>query len=68
MSVLALAPWAQPWPQWPRLMQGARPSYSREVMALSEGHQCQPSVFMALPITSPVRPSGSGGTTESFGG
>jgi hypothetical protein len=47
MSVLALAPCAQPGVQWPRLMHGARPSYSVVAIALSDGHQCQPSLFIA---------------------
>ena len=47
MSVLALAPCAQPGVQWPTLMHGARPSYSVVAIALSDGHQCQPNLFIA---------------------
>ncbi len=42
MSVLAFAPCEQPLPHEPRLMHGERPLYSSDVMALSDGHQCQP--------------------------
>ena len=68
MSVLALAPWAQPAMHWPRLMQGARPPYSCVAMVLSDGHQCQPSWLKPLPSAMPVRPSGSGGITGVLGG
>ena len=47
MSTLAFAPCAQPGVQWPRLMHFARPSYSVVATAISEGHQCQPSLFIA---------------------
>ena len=68
MSLLALAPWAQPPVQWPRLMQPARPSYSVEAIALSDGHQCQPIRLSPLASVAPERPSGSGGMTGSLGG
>ena len=45
--MLAFAPWAQPGVQCPRLMHGARPSYSVVAIAESDGHQCQPSLFIA---------------------
>ena len=61
MSVLAFAPCAQAGVQWPRWMQGARPSYSVVAIALSDGHQCQPSRFIVWPILAPLLPSGSGG-------
>ena len=35
---------------------------------LSAGHQCHPSLFIARPRMTPVLPSGSGGSTASFGG
>ena len=60
MSVLALAPSAQPGVQWPRFMQAARPSYSSVAMVASLGHQCQPSWLNALAHSAPERPSGSG--------
>ena len=68
MSVLAFAPWAQPGVQWPRLMQGARPSYSVVATVVSDGHQCQPSRFIARAQAMPVRPSGIGGIGGSRGG
>src|SRR4051794_16820301 len=37
-------------------------------MVESEGHQCQPSWFMALPNLAPDLPSGSGGIGGCFGG
>src|ERR1700729_3509199 len=61
MSVLAFAPCAQAGVQCARLMHGARPSYSVVAMALSDGHQCQPSWFIVLPIFAPDLPNGSGG-------
>src|SRR5271155_988092 len=61
MSVLAFAPWAQPGVQWPRLMHGARPSYSVVATAMSDGHQCQPSWFIARAYRVPVFPNGTGG-------
>ena len=36
MSVLAFAPCAQPGVHWPRLMQGARPSYAVVAIVVSE--------------------------------
>src|SRR3972149_2453291 len=68
MSVLAFAPWAQPVRQGPRFMQAARPSYSRERMALSEGHQCHPSFSKPEASVFPVFPSGSGGNGGSWYG
>src|SRR4029079_3894357 len=61
MSVEALAPCAQAGVQWPRLMQRALPSESLCAPVVSDGHQCQPSLFMALPIRGPESPSGCGG-------
>src|SRR5260370_27162868 len=68
MSVLALAPCAQPEVQWPRLMHGARPSHSTVAIALSEGHQCQPSLLSPRANVAPDLPSGSGGIIGSCGG
>src|ERR1700756_1922327 len=68
MSVLAFAPCAQPEVQWPRLMHCARPSYSTVVIALSEGHQCQPSLLSPRANVAPDLPSGSGGIIGSRGG
>ena len=66
--MLALAPCAQPGVQWPRLRQRPRPSYSTVAMALSEGHQCQPSLFIALASAWPDLPSGIGGIGGCLGG
>ena len=49
-------------------MHGARPSYSVVAIALSDGHQCQPSVFIAFAYRAPVLPSGSGGIGGCLGG
>ena len=68
MSVLALAPWVQAGVQWPRLMHGARPSYSVVATEVSDGHQCQPSLFIAWANLVPLLPSGSGGIGGCFGG
>ena len=68
MSVLALAPWVQAGVQWPRLMHGARPSYSVVATAASDGHQCQPSRFIAWANRAPDLPSGSGGIGGCLGG
>ena len=68
MSVLAFAPCAQPTRQVPALMHGARPSYSCVVIALSDGHQCQPSRLKPRASVSPSLPSGTGGSGTSFGG
>ena len=65
MSVLALAPWAQPGVQWPRLMHAARPSYSVVAMVVSDGHQCQPSLFRPVASLAPPLPSGSGGIARA---
>jgi len=35
---------------------------------VSDGHQCQPSLFMAWPSSAPERPSGCGGIGGSVGG
>src|SRR5258708_994653 len=61
MSALAFAPCAQPGVQWPRLMHLARPSYSVVATAISDGHQCQPSLFVAGAYRVPVLPGGTGG-------
>ena len=66
--MLAFAPCAQPGVQWPRLMHGARPSYSVVAIAVSDGHQCQPSLFIARAKRAPVLPSGSGGIGGWCGG
>src|ERR1700722_8000919 len=68
MSVLALAPCAQPGVQCPTLMQAARPSYSVVAMEVSDGHQCQPSLFIACAYRMPVLPSGIGGIGGSRDG
>jgi hypothetical protein len=68
MSVLALAPCVQAGVQWPRLMHGARPSYSTVATEVSDGHQCQPSLFIATANLVPLLPSGSGGIGGCFGG
>src|ERR1700746_2096926 len=68
MSVLALAPCAQPDVQWPRLMHLSRPSYSTVVIALSDGHQCQPSLLSPRANVAPDLPSGSGGIIGSWDG
>src|ERR1700684_3763722 len=68
MSVLALAPWAHAGVQWPRLMHGARPSYSVVATEVSDGHQCQPSLFIACASRAPLLPKGSGGIGGCFGG
>ena len=68
MSVLAFAPCAQPLMHEPRLMHGARPSYSCDVTALSDGHQCQPSFSKPAAIVFPLLPSGSGGIVGSWYG
>ena len=66
--MLAFAPWAQAGVQWPRLMHGARPSYSVVAIALSDGHQCQPSWFIVCAILVPDLPSGRGGIGGSCAG
>src|SRR5262249_58189181 len=68
MSVLPFAPCAQPSRQVPALTQGARPSYSRVVIALSDGHQCHPRRLKPAASVSPSLPSGTGGSGSSFGG
>src|SRR2546428_429032 len=68
MSVLAFAPWAQPVMHGPRLMHCARPWYGRVAIALSDGHQCQPSRLKPRASISPPLPSGTGGNGDSFGG
>jgi hypothetical protein len=35
---------------------------------VSDGHQCQPSLFMAVPMMAPDRPSGCGGIGGSVNG
>ena len=45
-------------------MQGARPSYSVVAIAVSDGHQCQPSPFIVCAILAPDLPNGSGGIGE----
>src|SRR5690349_4562405 len=67
-SVLALAPCGQPTRQVPALMQGARPSCSWVAIALSDGHQCQPSLLNPFARVVPSLPSGTGGSGTSFGG
>src|SRR5437763_12700844 len=67
-SVLAFAPCAHPTRQVPALMHGARPSYSRVAIALSDGHQCQPRRLNPLARVTPSFPSGTGGRGGSFGG
>src|SRR5690349_1230751 len=67
-SVLAFAPCGQPTRHVPALMQGARPSYSRVAIALSDGHQCQPSRLNPFASVVPSLPSGTGGSGTSFGG
>jgi hypothetical protein len=68
MSVEAFAPCAQPRRQVPALMHGARPSCSTVVMALSDGHQCQPSLLKPRASVSPSLPSVTGGSGTDFGG
>src|SRR3954463_4069142 len=68
MSTLALAPCAHPGVQWPRLMHLARPSYSLVAIAMSDGHQCQPSLFIACAQRVPVLPSETGGSVGSCDG
>jgi len=67
-SVLPFAPWAQPVMQGPRLTQAARPACSWVAIALSEGHQCQPSLLKPRPRVSPILPRGTGGSGASLGG
>ena len=64
--MLALAPWAQP-RAVAELMQGAGRRI-RWWIALSDGHQCQPSWFIARAILAPGLPSGSGGIGGSCAG
>src|ERR1700755_1008793 len=68
MSTLAFAPCAQPGVQWPRLMHLARPLYSVVATEMSDGHQCQPSWFLAFAWRLPLLPSGTGGSVGSCGG
>ena len=66
--MLPFAPCAQPMMHGPRLMHAARPSYSRVAIALSDGHQCQPSRLKPRASVSPSRPSGTGGSGGCLGG
>src|ERR1700745_4395393 len=68
MSTLPLAPCAHPGVQWPRLMHLARPLYSVVAIEMSDGHQCQPSWFIACAKRVPDFPSGTGGMVGSVGG
>src|SRR5581483_1949918 len=68
MSVLDFAPCAQPAMHVPALMHGARPSYASLMIALSDGHQCQPRRLNPRAMVSPSFPSGSGGSGGIFGG
>jgi hypothetical protein len=38
------------------------------MIALSEGHQCHPSLLNPLAMTSPFLPTGSGGRWDFLGG
>jgi hypothetical protein len=49
-------------------MQAARPSYSVVATVVSDGHQCQPSRFIAWAKRVPVLPSGIGGMPGFRGG
>ena len=44
------------------------PSYSVVATAISDGHQCQPSLFIANAYRVPVFPNGTGGMVGSCGG
>src|SRR5581483_7724428 len=67
-SVLAFAPWGQPTRHVPAFTHGARPSHSCVAIALSDGHQCQPSLLKPFASVVPSFPSGTGGSGTSFGG
>src|SRR5690349_23549604 len=68
MSVLALAPCAQPLVHGLRLMHGARPSYSCDAIAESDGHQCQPSLSNPRASALPTLPSAIAGIGGLRGG